>query len=213
MEIGVMDVDPAPVAVAAVIPRMERLAPSEREPAEAKTNPKAKASEPAHERRAIERRGINRSRAPAPATAPINPAAIVIRGKAPRLVANPTPTPRRNISPVAIAIRSPIRAYIIRSPHIAVGWILFPGTVIIQVAVAHGVSVYVLRRRRIVFAEVALLRPLIQGIGARCGTCRNFHAAVCAGNIDALARLHGIDLAGRCNFSSAANRRHAGEVA
>src|SRR5215469_1141445 len=74
VEVSVVDIYAAIVAPSAVIPRMERLTPSKWEPAETAAPTPAKAdaetnsesAEPANKRRSIERRGVNRARAPTP---------------------------------------------------------------------------------------------------------------------------------------------------
>jgi hypothetical protein len=209
-----MDVDPAPVSITAVIPRMIRLAPTKWEPAKAPAYAEAetKSSEPSDKSRPVERIRVDRTGSPAPVARRINPTAIVIRCKTPGLSANPGPAPRRNIGPVAVAVRSPIRTHIVRCPNVSISRILFPGSVVIQIAVADCVAVHILCGWRTVFAQIALLRPLIQSIRSSGSSRGNFRGSVCPSDIDAFAGFHRINLSGRGNFSCAANRRNAGEV-
>src|SRR5713226_5309995 len=82
----IRDIHVAVVISASVIPRMIRLAESEREPADsaapaaAKTDSESKsAAEEPNERRSIERTRIDWTRAPAPGAADKRPASIMIR--------------------------------------------------------------------------------------------------------------------------------------
>src|SRR5882757_7226104 len=117
IEVRVVYVHVIPVARTTVIPRTERLSPTEREPAiaTAKTEANADAKSTAEEsdkRWPIVRWGVDRSRAPAPVGAEVVPAAVVVGSEPPRLIANPRPAPRRNVGPVAVAIGSPIGRHV-----------------------------------------------------------------------------------------------------
>src|SRR5208337_1064393 len=171
MKIRVVDVDVVVVTPSAAIPRTVRFAPTQWEPAETATPPeaetKSKSTQPAHVRRPVERIRVNRPRAPTPVRSEIVPPAIVVWRKAPRLIAHPSPAPWGNIRPISIAVWSPVRWLVVGNPHVAVGLILLPRPVIVQVAIADSVAIYILRRGRIVFANIPLLRPLIQRIRVR----------------------------------------------
>ena len=53
----------------------------------------------------------------------------------PRLVLDPSPTPRSNIAPIAITVRSPVRRDLVGHPNVAVGRLFLPSAVIVEVAV------------------------------------------------------------------------------
>src|SRR5271157_5486072 len=83
-DIGVVNVDVVPVARSRVIPRMEWLAPTKREPSDTESHPKPHAksestTQKPNERGSIVRTCVNRAWAPAPASATIDPATVVIR--------------------------------------------------------------------------------------------------------------------------------------
>src|SRR5580704_10639927 len=77
----VVNVDVVHVEAARVKAWIPRLVEAEREPADSK----AGATQPADERRSIERTRVDRTRAPAPTRADICPTTIVIWSEAPRL--------------------------------------------------------------------------------------------------------------------------------
>src|SRR5579863_1318592 len=89
----VVNVDVVHVEAARVKAWIPRLVEAEREPADSKASaeteadPKAGATQPADERRSIERTRVDWTRAPAPTCADVRPATIVIWSEAPRLVA------------------------------------------------------------------------------------------------------------------------------
>src|SRR5271157_797500 len=141
--VGVVDIHVAPVAAAAMVPGAERFTPTQGEPAisAAKAKPEA---EPAAEKtdvgRTIESPTPDRTGAPTPAPAKPVPAAIVVGSKTPRLVTDPGPAPRADPVPVAVAVRSPVGADIVRSPNRAVVGLFAPGAVVVQVAVTDSVA-------------------------------------------------------------------------
>jgi hypothetical protein len=55
VEVGVVNVDPTVVSIAAVIPRMERLSPTQWEPTKSKSEAKSKSAQPSYIRRSIKR--------------------------------------------------------------------------------------------------------------------------------------------------------------
>ena len=153
---SVVDVDIVPVAVAAVVPRMEGFAPAEGEPAETGTPTKSNAetdtktgAKPADIRRPIVRSRPNRARGPTPVATEIVPAAIVEGSKTPRSIVGPRPAPRTDVGPVAVAVRSPVRRNIVGNPNVAVGGFFFPGAVVVEVAVADRVTVDILPRNEL----------------------------------------------------------------
>ena len=121
--IDVRDVHHVHAIEAASIPRIERIMRSHREPA---NRSKAKARTMSETNKEDKRRRpqravahIRRARPPAPAVAVIEPATIVIRRPAPRLVTNPRPAVIGLVSPIAVAIRNPAIG-LVRNPDIAV---------------------------------------------------------------------------------------------
>jgi hypothetical protein len=135
----VRDVHAIEVAAAHVIPGNVRFTKSERAPAVAKPTAKADAytepatAEPRHQRGCIVRTRINRSWRPSPGSAPIDPASIVERSIAPRLIFNPGPSPGRNPNPVPVAIRRPAHADPARHPDCAIIRRFAPGSIFVQV--------------------------------------------------------------------------------
>ncbi len=127
----VVYVDDGNETPAATEPRKERLAKTQREPADSESET---AAEEAHESRSVNS-GTIESGAPAPPATKIIPAAIVIRSKAPGRIVNPRPTPRANPVPVAVAVRGPVRRNFIGIPHVAVFWNVTPSAVVVEIAV------------------------------------------------------------------------------
>src|SRR5580704_1034163 len=147
VEVRVVHVHVIPVTRTTVIPRTERLSPTKGEPAiaaapaESETNPNPKsAAKESDKRGTIIRRSINRTRAPTPIGTEIVPAPVVIRRETPRLSANPGPAPGRDIGPVAVAIGSPTRRDVVGNPDVADFRLFFPGSVVVEIAIAHCVA-------------------------------------------------------------------------
>src|SRR5262249_21620385 len=153
----------------AVVPRMERLAPTEREPrmapAPAKADAETKAPEESDKCRTIIGISPHRSRSPTPITAGVNPPTVVERRKTPRRVVYPRPAPRAYIAPVAVAVRRPVGRNIVGCPNVAVLRILLPSAVVVEVAVADHIAVHVARGNRVVLSKIALFGPLVQSVG------------------------------------------------
>src|SRR5437588_12860736 len=138
---SIVDVDYVDECMAAGEPRKKRFTPAQREPAHAKAESKAPASaEEADECRAIARRTKIRSRAPTPRAADECPAAIVIWGKTPGLVAYPGPTPRSDPGPIAVAVGRPVRPNVIGIPDISVDGLIASSPIIIDVVVTGHVA-------------------------------------------------------------------------
>lgn len=92
----IVDVDVPDVSATAVVPWEKRFTKSQREPAHSKSEP---AAEETDKRRAINCATVIRTGAPSPPSAKIVPTTIVVRSKAPRFVANPSPAPRADVVP------------------------------------------------------------------------------------------------------------------
>src|ERR1700692_3035718 len=196
VEVRVIHVHMIPVSRAAVIPRTERLTPTEREPAiaaaptESEAYSKAKSSAKESDiGRAIERRSVDRTRAPSPIGAEVVPTSVVVRGKTPWLRANPSPTPGRDVGPVAVAIRSTIGRGVVGDPDFADFRLLFPGSEVVEGAVAYGIAIDVARGGGLVFLGVAFLGPAIEGVRLGGGTRTVFHSLVTTANIAAFTRV------------------------
>ena len=163
VEIGVVDVDVVPVAPAAAIPRMVGFTPTEREPAIAtaptEADSKTKATQESDKGRAVVRIGVDRAGAPTPVGAKIVPAAVVVRSKTPRFIANPSPSPRGDIRPVAVAVGGPVVGLVVGDPDVAVVWFLPPSAVIVEVAIADDIAIYVLCGGGIVLARCPVVAP------------------------------------------------------
>ncbi len=167
----VVNIDDGDKAGAGKEPREERLPKAQREPAHAKASPKTPASaKEAHKRRPVNRRPIERARAPAPAAREIVPAAIMEGSKAPGVVVNPSPTPRVHPAPITVAVRSPTRGHIGGVPHMSVLRLIAPGAVVIEIVIAGHVAGNVPPGNRAIFFQVALFRPAIKSVAPRCAT-------------------------------------------
>src|SRR5580704_14329904 len=207
----VAGVDAMPIARATVIPRTEWLTPAQREPAEASTKPKTAAQE-TNKRGSIKRSRIYGTRAPTPVATKIIPAAIVKRREAPGSVVDPSPTPRTYVAPVAIAVGRPILRDIVGSPNGTVLRIFLPSAVIVEITVANDISRNVARGSGIVFLQIAFLRPTVESIRLRRGTCSVVNVSVGAGDIGSFACVQGVVLTGGGNFAFATNHGDAGEI-
>src|SRR6516225_10041453 len=129
-------VDVAVVHAARVVPGMERLVRTAREPANAATKapakPKAESStEEAHKRGATN--GISRIRtwAPAPAAADRCPTTVVVGCKTPGCRVHPGPSPRADVAPVTVAVGRPAGCNLGGIPDRTVVRLLVPAPVII----------------------------------------------------------------------------------
>ena len=190
---------------------MVGFAPTEREPTITTTpteaNSKTKATQESNEGRAVVRIGVDRAGAPTPVGAKIVPAAVVVRGKAPRFVANPSPSPRGDIRPVAVAVGGPVIGLVVGDPDVTVVGFLPPSAVIVEVAITDDITVYILCGGGIVLRDVPLLRPLIQGVRRWCGTRGDFYVAFRAGYVGAFTGFDRIDLTRSGNFAGPAEWR------
>src|SRR5215469_11513503 len=216
---SVVDVDVVPVAVAAVVPRMEGFAPAEGEPAEAGTPAKPKAetdaktgAKPADIGRSVIWSRPNRPRGPTPVATELVPTAIMKGSKTPRSIVDPSPAPRADVGPVAVAVRSPVGRNIVGNPNVAVGGFFFPGAVVVEVAVADRVTVDVLPRNGIVVLQVTVLGPTVEIIGLVSRGRRHLDVALITIDIHAFAGLDRIDLAACGDLTCAANRGDGGEI-
>ena len=116
------------------------------------------------QRRCVHRARRQAARHPAPARANLSPAAVVKRCKAPGCVVNPGPAPGRNPAPVADPVRGPVNGHGSRQPHGAVGRILAPVAVAIELLVTDGFAGNIASRDRLVFAAIPLQRPEIKAV-------------------------------------------------
>ncbi len=213
-----MNVDVVDVAAARVEAGIVRLMEAEREPAdseagaETKANAEARSAEPSDERRSIERTRIDRTRAPAPTAADVCPTTVVIRSEAPRLIANPRPTPRADVVPSSVAIRSPTRGDLRGIPNISVVGLFVPGAVVVEIGCAGDVRRDVFRGDRIVVAKIALGGPAIEAVGFRRRALVNLWI-VSAFKFGLFAGVNGVGLAAGGDLAFAANCDDRGGVA
>src|ERR1700674_5744503 len=206
---GIAGIDPLEEPAAMVKPGEERFAEAQREPTDSKPET---AAEKAHKSRTVNRGTIKRTGAPAPPAAKIVPSAIVERSKSPWRVVNPSPAPRANPVPVAIAVRSPVRRDVVGIPDMAIFRLILPRTGIVEVAITIHVARHVLRRNGVVFFQVAVSGPAVEAV--RTGSLvNNVVDVVRASKFPALTGVHFIGLAAGGNFPFAANHRHAGGIA
>ena len=92
-----------------------------------------RAAHPGHQGRRVHRAGHVVARAPAPAAAIADPAAIVEGRKAPGRFVYPGPAPGADPDPAALLVRRPTGAHLQRKPDRAVLLVLFPTAVAVQV--------------------------------------------------------------------------------
>src|SRR6185437_13767600 len=171
VHVDVGDVDATVVVAVAVVPRVVDLARAEREPAhrraaDAHRHAPAAAAHEGHQRRRIHRACHDRPRDPAPGAADVRPAAVVVGREAPRRIVHPGPTPRRDVGPVAVAVRRPVRRHLAGVPDRAVVGAALPAAVLVEVLVADHVVGYVATRLRSCVALVALAAPRVEGVAA-----------------------------------------------
>ncbi len=158
VDIDIIDDGPAAEAAAiisaAAIPRMKALEGSERNPsyvaeAESYAHPAAESDE-AHQGRApvMPHAKPDPARIPAPPEGrAVEPSPVVIRGPAPRIGANPGPAIIILPSPPPRLIRGP-SGRDLRSPHVAIGWIGYPTSVIVQIFRAIDIGTHVASAHR-----------------------------------------------------------------
>jgi hypothetical protein len=137
----------------------------------------------------------------------------VIRSEAPRLIADPGPTPRANPVPVTVAIGSPAHFYRSWIPDRAVFGFFVPSAVVVQVRPARDVLGNVSRGCRIVFAQIALLSPTVEVVGG--GRCSGdpIFGIIEAVEFRAVAGVYGVGLTIGGNFAFAAYRGNGGGIA
>src|SRR5439155_21249699 len=129
------DVDVCDVSAADAIRRHIDFARRKRKPGDADStaasdsnaNAEVRSADPGDESRSVNRthvgyahNGAGRARYPAPNAANGNPTAVMEGSKAPRLIVDPRPAPRRNPNPVAVAIGSPAHDGRMRKPSGAI---------------------------------------------------------------------------------------------
>src|SRR4029453_15334631 len=109
--------------------------------------------------RRVVRADVAGTRHPAPATARVGPATVVEGCEAPRRGGDPGPAPRRDPTPTAVAIRSPVGHDVRRAPHVTVGGLIDPFALAVEILVADDLARHVLCRLGVVAAPVAIVRP------------------------------------------------------
>ena len=180
-------VDLSHVARAGSVGRPVGLARCQREPAQAGPRLAARADRdvPVHaaaaaadkgdQRRSVDRLRCHAPRHPGPARADLGPAAVVKRRKAPGRVVHPGPAPGRYPAPVAGPVGRPVGRYGARLPDRAIGRILTPVAVVVELLVADGFAWHIARRHRSVLTPVARRGPGVKAVlllGAQCGGCQ-----------------------------------------
>ncbi len=152
----------------------------------------ARAADPRHQRRRVDRAGDVSAGRPAPGVAVVDPAAVVERREAPRRVVDPGPAPRAHPGPVAGGVRRPVGRHRARHPERAVFGRLLPLAVAIEVLGAGHLGRDVARRRRrrdAILGAVALVVPARERVARR----RHHRVLRHAGGVDPELRV----LAGR----------------
>src|SRR5690349_4832379 len=168
------DVDAVEVTAAHAVPRNIRFTKAQGAPTvaakastEADTHAPSGAAKPRNQRGSVVRTHIDWSRRPPPIVVVINPSAVVERSVAPRLIVNPSPSPRINPDPVSIAIRGPTYINMTRNPHIPVFSGFLPSTVFIEIFIANYIRRNISRRSGVIEPLITITRPLIKVVGRR----------------------------------------------
>src|ERR1700722_4214133 len=89
----------------------------------------------------------------------------MIRRVAPGTVVDPSPSPRGDPIPVSFVIWSPAGVDVVGKPYVAVGGIVSPVAVVVEVVISDFVMRQILRRTRVVVPVVAGFGPAIELIG------------------------------------------------
>src|SRR5579859_746440 len=133
--------------------------------------------------------------------------------KSPRLIIHPSIAPGLDVVPVAVMIGSPIRDGGAGKPYVAVVGSLTPGTVIIQVLIAHDIRGNVARGVGVFPVTVAIGSPIIKlvhvvgvafGIGVQ---------LIDAGKDVGIVGVNRVSASSACDFALAAANLDDGGVA
>jgi len=152
------------VVRAAAVGGAEGLARCQRKPAQGPSVVVAGIADEGHQRRGVHRALWQSSRNPGPARTDLRPAPIVKRCKTPGRLVDPGPAPRRNPAPQAGAVGCPVFGQAARQPDGAIGGILLPVAIVVELLVADGFARHVAGRDRLVFGVVALSGPLVKAV-------------------------------------------------
>ncbi len=94
----------------------------------------------------------------------VSPAAVVERRKAPGRVVDPGPAPGRDVDPVPVAVGRPVGHHRTRVPDRAIGGVVAPVAVLVQLLVAHGLARHVAGADGNVFLPVAFGDPGLETV-------------------------------------------------
>ena len=122
----------------------------------------------ANQRGCIHRARCQAAGHPGPARADLRPAAIVRRRKAPRCVVHPGPAPGRYPAPLADAVGCPIDRHRARQPDRAVGRVLHPVAIGVELLVAHHLARNIAGGDGLVVLPVAGVGPDVKTVLQRC---------------------------------------------
>ena len=200
-------VQAAVVAVAGVVVRAPVFARRQREPrgtGAAQRHAPVVATDEGHQRRRVHRARAEAAGHPSPARADLRPAAVVRGREAPGRVVHPGPAPGLHPGPAAVAVGRPVGHGDLRVPHGAVGGVLRPFAVGVELLVAGHVARHVAGRGRAVFQRIALGHPLVETVAHGYAAALQ-RLQVAAGEQRLLALAHGGGLP-----RLAVHRGHAG---
>ena len=132
-------VDAIHVSLAYVIRRHIHFPRAKREPSHVAAEASGASTDEDHQSGRIH--GVHRRRTgdPAPASADTHPASVVKRGITPWRVIDPCVSPRRNPCPMAGVVRSPTSFHPVRKPDVAIGAIVAPVAVVVEILVANHI--------------------------------------------------------------------------
>jgi len=159
------DVDAIHVSLAHVIRRHVHFSRTEREPSYVAAEASRTPADEDDQRRRIHGLHLGRTGDPAPASADAHPASVVKRCVTPGCIIDPGIAPRRNPCPMAGVVRSPASFNPVGKPNVAVGAIVAPVAVVIEILIANDIVREILGRTGIVVAMIAFVRPIVKGIG------------------------------------------------
>jgi hypothetical protein len=162
---GVAYVDLSHVSTADLVGRNVDFARSERKPADIAAPASGASTDEDNERGSVDGAHIDRAGNPSPAAAYEDPASVVERRVTPGRVIDPGVSPRRNPIPMAGVIRRPADGNLARIPDMAVGAIVAPLAILIEIFEANDVAREIERGARLVVASVAAIGPAVEGVG------------------------------------------------
>src|SRR2546429_3175476 len=133
--------------------------------------------------------------------------------KAPRLIVDPRPAPRRNPNPMAVAIGSPAHDSGVGKPNSAIFGNGAPAAVFVEVFVTNHIGRNIAGGLRVIFAAVAVTAPVVEVVVIVAETLNVGVELVNSGESASFARMHGICRAATGDLALAVANSDHGSVA